>query len=178
MILLLAVRKAGKRAAFQSRQAVSLLCVRNCFDQKRHAARQIAHCLQALKNIQYWQLTLSKYPPTFFGLCDNAIKVSKKLVRHWLERSMLKDCAEEDIVKTVDYLADYHFHLQHNTRLTASELRENTALKIFDLEDDQEIQEAVLSLYHCYQIMAGATNVSKLIENHHQIKFVKNIVKV
>ena len=91
---------------------------------------------------------------------------------------MLKDCAEEEIIKTVDYLADYHFHLQHNTRLTASELRENTALKIVDLEDDQEIQEAVLSLYHCYQIMAGATNVSKLIENHHQIKFVKNIVKV
>lgn len=134
--------------------------------------------LQTNKNIQYWQLTLSKYPPTFFGLCDNAIKVSKKLVRHWLERSMLKDCAEEDIIKTVDYLADYHFHLQHNTRLTASELRENTALKIVNLEDDQEIQEAVLSLYHCYQIMAGATNVSKLIENHHQIKFVKNIVKV
>ena len=129
--------------------------------------------LQNGSNTQYWQLTLSKYPPTFFGMCNNAIEASKKIVRHWLERSMLAGETPDEINRTVEYLANYHFHLQHNTRLTIDDLRDNTALKITNLEDDQTFQENLLSLYHCYQIMAGMTNVCKLIENHNQIKFVK-----
>lgn len=129
--------------------------------------------LQNSKNIQYWQMTLSKYPPTFFGMCNNAIAVSKKIVGRWLERSMLENLDSNEVAKTVDYLADYHSHLQHNTRLTIQDLRENTALRITNLEDDQQFQENVLSLYHCYQIMAGISNVTKLIENHNNVKFVK-----
>ena len=129
--------------------------------------------LQKGENIPYWQMTLSKYPPTFFGMCSNAIAASKKIVGQWLERSMLHGSDPSDVSRTVEYLADYHSHLQHNTRLTVDDLRRNTALKITNLEDDQQFQENVLSLYHCYQIMSGMTNVSKLIENHKQVKFVK-----
>lgn len=124
-------------------------------------------------NIPYWQMTLSKYPPTFFGMCNNAIAASKKIVGQWLERSMLHDSNPDDITRTVEYLADYHSHLQHNTRLTVDDLRKNTALKITNLEDNQQFQENILSLYHCYQIMAGMTKVSKLIENDKLVKFVK-----
>lgn len=129
--------------------------------------------LNAGKNVPYWQMTLSKYPPTFFGICHNAIEVSKKIVKGWLQRSMLEGHSEEEIDNTVDYLSDYHSHLQHNMRLTADELRKHTALNITNLEDDQELQENVLSLYHCYQIMASQTNVSKIIENDRLVKFVK-----
>lgn len=126
------------------------------------------------KNIAYWQMTLNKYPPTLFGMCNNAIAVSKKNVKKWLERTMLKDAPEEDVDRTVEYLANYNFHLQHNTRLSIDELRRNTALKIVALEDDQELQESVLSLYHCYQISSVTSNCAKIIENHNSIKFVKN----
>lgn len=129
--------------------------------------------LQKGENIPYWQMTLSKYPPTFFGMCSNAIAASKKIVGQWLERSMLHGSDPSDVSRTVEYMADYHSHLQHNTRLTVDDLRKNTALKIRNLEEDQKFQENVLSLYHCYQIMSGMTNVSKLIENHKQVKFVK-----
>ena len=126
------------------------------------------------KNIAYWQMTLNKYPLTLFGMCNNAIAVSKKNVKKWLERTMLKDAPEEDVDRTVEYLADYNFHLQHNTRLSIDELRRNTALKIVALEDDQELQGSVLSLYHCYQISSVTSNCAKIIENHNSIKFVKN----
>ena len=129
--------------------------------------------LQKGENVQYWQMTLSKYPPTFFGMCNNAIQASKKIVRQWLERSMLKGAEPDEITRTVEYLADYHSHLQHNTRLTIDDLRKNTALKIVNLEDDQRFQENILSLYHCYQILAGMTNVCKLIENQKMVKFIK-----
>ncbi len=124
-------------------------------------------------NIPYWQMTLQKYPPTFFGMCNNAIKASKKVVGQWLEQSMLSGESKTEIEKTVNYLSDYHSHLQHNTRLMIDDLRKNTALKITNLEDDQGFQEKILSLYHCYQIMAGRSEVAKLIENHNLVKFVK-----
>ena len=126
------------------------------------------------KNLAYWQMTLNKYPPTFFGLCNNAIAVSKKIVSTWLCRSMLIGKSQIDVDRTVEYLSNYQFHLQHNTRLSISDLAANTSLKITPLENDQKLQDYVLSLYHCYQIAAGMTNCSKIIENHKSIKFVKN----
>lgn len=126
------------------------------------------------KNVAYWQMTLSKYPPTLFGLCNNAIAASKKIVTNWLQRSMLKGQPQTLIQTTVDYLSDYNSHLQHNTRLSIDDLTKNTALNIIPLESNQKLQELVLSLYHCYQIAAGLTNCLKIIENQKSIKFVKN----
>ncbi len=126
------------------------------------------------KNVAYWQMTLSKYPPTLFGLCNNAIAASKKIVTNWLQRSMLKGQPQTLIQTTVDYLSDYNSHLQHNTRLSIDDLTKNTALNIIPLESNQKLQELVLSLYLCYQIAAGLTNCSKIIENQKSIKFVKN----
>ena len=130
--------------------------------------------ITAGKNVAYWQITLSKYPPTLFGICNNAIIVSKKNVKKWLKRTMLKGADEAELDTTVEYLANYNFHLQHNTRLSIDDLKQNTSLVISALEDDQKLQEAVLSLYHCYQIAAASSNCAKIIENHESIKFIKN----
>lgn len=130
--------------------------------------------ITAGKNVAYWQITLSKYPPTLFGICNNAIIVSKKNVKKWLKRTMLKGADEVELDTTVEYLANYNFHLQHNTRLSIDDLKQNTSLVISALEDDQKLQEAVLSLYHCYQIAAASSNCAKIIENHESIKFIKN----
>lgn len=128
------------------------------------------------KNLAYWQMTLGNYPPTFFGICENAIKASNKMISTWLQRGMLKDRSEKEIINTVNYLSDYHSHLLHNDRLSIEELKKNTILNINELEADQELQEYVLSLYHCYQIAAGSTNCSKIIENQNLVCFVKNCI--
>ena len=39
--------------------------------------------LQNGSNTQYWQLTLSKYPPTFFGMCNNAIEASNVIISRY-----------------------------------------------------------------------------------------------
>lgn len=126
------------------------------------------------KNLTYWQMTLSNYPPTFFGMCENAIKSSKKMVSSWLSRGMLKNATPNEVEKTVNYLSDYHSHLQHNDRLSIDELKKNTCLNITELEADQTLQEHVLSLYHCYQIAAGSSNCAKIIENQNLVCFIKN----
>lgn len=126
------------------------------------------------KNLAYWQMTLGNYPPTFFGICENAIKASNKMVTAWLKRGMLKNETDEKIEETVRYLSDYHSHLQHNDRLSIDELKKNTSLKITELESDHNLQEYVLSLYHCYQIASSTSKCSKIIENQNLVCFIKN----
>lgn len=51
------------------------------------------------KNLVYWKMTLGNYPPTFFGICENAIKASNKMISTWLQRGMLKNKPENEIEK-------------------------------------------------------------------------------
>ena len=99
-------------------------------------------------NVIYWTNVLSKYTPTFFGICNNAIASARTILTSWLNREMLKGNSN-GIKKTVDYLLDYNTHLLHNNRLDIDTLSSNTCLKIKLLEDDDKLQEYVLSLYHC-----------------------------
>ncbi len=125
-------------------------------------------------NISYWSGVLAKYPPTFFGECQNAIECSNRMVCSWLERNMLKgDNASSK--QTVDYLSDYNTHLIHGTRFDFNVLSNKTSLKISRLEDDAKLQDLVLSLYHSYIIYASQTAVSKIIENDKGKKYIKNI---
>lgn len=126
------------------------------------------------KNKEYWQNVLKNYPPTFFGLCKKAIDLSEKYVSDWLSRCMLKD-SQDDVALTVKYLADYKTHLQHSTRLHIDDLLTNTKLKITRLEDNHKLQDLVLSLYHCYQILAERTSITKIIENHNNLKYINNL---
>ena len=124
------------------------------------------------KDVIYWRDVLSKYPPTFFGICQNSINLSEKYVSTWLKNNMLKGEDVEKSKKTAKYLSDYNFHLNHNTRLHINELKDNTSLVIRRLEDDPKLQDLVLSIFHCYSILAGNTKVSKIIENQNGKKFV------
>ena len=39
-------------------------------------------------------------------------------------------------------------------------------LKIIDLEENDELQDAVLSIHHCYMHTFANSNAVKIIENH------------
>lgn len=128
----------------------------------------------ANKNIRYWQEVLQKYPPTFFGQCENAINVSKKYVYSWLERNMLKGVDAKAINETVEYLANYDYHLQHNTRLHINELRDKTCLKIVPLEENGKLQDLFLTIYHCILIYVNSSPCSKIIMNQKGKTFITN----
>jgi len=124
------------------------------------------------KNVTYWSNTLAKYSPTFFGQCDNAIKMSKKYVYTWLQRGMLAKKKDSEINDTVEYLADYDRHLQHNTRLHKNELDNNTCLNITALEKDNDLQDDILSTYHCLVILAEMNVYNKVILNAKNKSFI------
>ncbi|MBP3959588.1 hypothetical protein J8F10_30455 [Gemmata sp. G18] len=132
----------------------------------RRACQEIA----ADRNmIPIWQPIIAKYHPTFIGECEKAIEWSQEMVADWLTSGMF---AGEDPVATkglvdriVTDLSDHATSKSHSRHLSAEKCRD-IGLKIVDLESDQPLQEAVLSVHHaCIHTLSGSA-AYKIIENH------------
>lgn len=121
-----------------------------------------------------WIPTLQQYGPALISQCELALELSKTLVTRWLMDYMfegLEDAAER-AKKTADALSSREV-LSHGRFLHRDELRAKTDLVIEDLEADQALQDAILSVYHATAHTFGATPAQKIIENHMGSAFVK-----
>lgn len=73
------------------------------------------------------------------------------------------DAKADEIVKT---LGGLERNKNHGRRFHYTDC-ENMGLIIEELEDDQKLQDLVLSVHRCYMhTMGTAGNVTKIIENH------------
>lgn len=115
-----------------------------------------------------WQPILAKYRPTFIGECQKAIDLSKEMVTQWLTDGMFK--SEDDPAAkanaVVAQLGDPTKTKLHSRHISADECAA-MGLKIEKLEDDQELQDAVLSVHHACMHMLSSTQTVKIIRNHH-----------
>lgn len=107
-----------------------------------------------------WQPIISKYHPTLIGDCENAVKWSKELATKWLQRVNAKIN-----MKDVENLFISHSTSYSHSRHISREECKAVGLAIEDLENNQEFQDAVLSLHHCYMILFDKWLYSKIIEN-------------
>lgn len=126
--------------------------------------------------IPVWQPIIAKYNPTLIGECEKAITWSNNMVKEWLISGMFK--GEQDAVtkadKAVVELGDHALTLSHARHISLSKAKE-IGLKVRGLEEDQRLQEAVLSVHHaCIQTLE-ATPAIKIIENHNGVAFIKNV---
>lgn len=71
-------------------------------------------------------------------------------------------------------LADYGENRTHERHIHFDELRE-TGLRVSLLEEDQRLQDLVLTVHHCYMHSLTNTNSYKMIENHSGQAFVKQV---
>lgn len=121
-----------------------------------------------------WAQIISKYHPTFLGQCENAIAWSESFVREQLENVMFK--GEKDSKKraadVTKKLSDFHDNKTHARHIHIDECKK-MGLKVTDLETDQELQDLVLTVHHCYMHSLMNTPAYKLIENQNGIAFVK-----
>lgn len=119
-----------------------------------------------------WLPTLQQYPPGLLNVCRTAGALSKQLVAEWLKAYMLKDNPEQaDEVAT--WLADDQVHLSHERAITRDQLREH-GLNVSDLEDDQDLQDAVLTVHHTMMHTLSSTGAFKIIENHLGRAFIQS----
>ncbi|MDA3824047.1 MAG: serine protease [Bacteroidales bacterium] len=126
------------------------------------------------RTIPVWQPVIAKYPPAFLGECEKAVKWSNELVSTWLARNMLKDDPDQErkIQSILTELGDHSVSYAHNRHLSAPKCKE-IGLVIQDLEDDQTLQEKVLSIHHIYSHTLSATQAFKIIENHNGQAYIQ-----
>jgi len=125
------------------------------------------------KTIPVWQPIIAKYPPAFIGECEKAVKWSTSLVESWLKSNMLSgdENADTKISSIITELADHSVSLAHNRHLSSQKCLD-IGLNIKALEDDQELQDKVLSVHHIYYHTLSSTAAFKIIENNNGMAFI------
>jgi len=129
--------------------------------------------------IPLWQVIFSKYHPTFIGECKNATDWSKKVVAKWLATAMFggKRGADKKSQQIVKKLSSHRKHKSHDRHIHMQECRD-IGLNITPMEDDDKLQDLVLTVHHSYMHTFSRTTAIKIIENHNGIAMVHQIAPV
>lgn len=130
--------------------------------------------------IPIWQQIVAKYRPAFIGECEKAIAWSNEMTADWLRSGMFANDPDRDakIERVLKELADHALTKSHTRHISYDRCR-TMGLQVQPLEENQKLQEAVLSLHHACMLTFAATPAFKLIENHKGgafIKIAKNIL--
>lgn len=140
---------------------------RTILDQFERAKREVA---SSPASLQAWYPILQQYGVSLLEECEAAEKLGKKLVSEWLRQGMCMG-DEESAERVADFFARYELHQSHSLGITRSDVAEQ-GLNVTSLEDDQALQEAVLSVHHATMHTLGGHAV-KIVENHLHRAFVK-----
>ncbi|MGH9305600.1 MAG: SDH family Clp fold serine proteinase [Acidimicrobiales bacterium] len=114
-----------------------------------------------------WAPILQQYGPALLEQCRMAEDLAKRLVTEWLIAYMFKGDSDK-AERVAEFFASYELHQSHSMGIPREMAREQ-GLAIEDLEANQELQDAVLSVHHA----AMLTPAVKLIENHKSRTYAK-----
>lgn len=94
----------------------------------------------------------------------------------WLRGGMFQEDAnpDETISKILAELGDHALTKSHARHLSMERCKE-IGLKVTELESDDKLQDAVLSLHHACMLTFSDTSALKIIENHNGVAFIKSI---
>ena len=113
-----------------------------------------------------WLPILRQYGPALIVQCRLARQLSESLVTDWLSKYMLaKTPTKATGAEIAARLAD-HREFKSHSRFIDREQARSFGLVIDDLEADQALQDAVLSVFHATTHTFNATPSAKVIENH------------
>lgn len=122
---------------------------------------------QKPENLAAWIPILRTYAPGLLTQCEDSQKLAVDMVAGWLKRYMMngEENAAEKSREIAEWFADYESFRSHGRRVGREQARE-IGLKVTDLEDDGELQDAVLSIHHAAMHTFSGTLAQKIIENH------------
>lgn len=123
-----------------------------------------------------WAPILQPFGPALLEEAKRALKYGKSLVREWLGRYMFAERAEsEKLAKSVSDFFASDEHGSHGRRIGRDAARAK-GVTVDDLEDDQSLQEAVLTLYHWSTIAFEQGPVAKSLISNNGRMWIKNVV--
>ena len=123
--------------------------------------------------IPLWQSIIGKYHPTFLGKCKQSIDWSESLVKEWL---MLNMCnGDENLAnKIIKEFADHSTQKTHARHISIDKCK-NAGLKIVDMEEDNDLQDLILTAHHAYMHTFANTNAVKIVENQLGTAYIEQV---
>ena len=129
------------------------------------------------QKMNVWQFILSKYTPSFIGDCEQAIQWAEEFTREQLESNMFYEENDKSTKSAIDMiikkLINYYNAINHSRQINYKEAK-GIGLKIEMLEDNQELQDLVLTVHHCFTYTLSNTPCLKIVENQNGAAFTKN----
>ena len=123
-----------------------------------------------------WLPILRGYLPGLIAQCGHSLALAQQLVETWLTRYMFAGFDEpertqkaKDVAK---WFSDFQRFKSHGRRVGLEDA-ERQGLTIVRLEDQKELQEAVLSVHHAFRLTLSQTPTTKIIENHNGRAYIE-----
>ena len=138
--------------------------------------RAKGECADNVENLAAWTPILRSYAGGLIEFCHQQVQLSMEIVEKWLERWMLRhpdlnlsndDTRKEKAKKIAEWFGseDAYDHFRTHSRPIRYEALKEQGLPVKRLEDDDALQDQVLSIYHANSISLQGPPV-KIIENH------------
>lgn len=124
--------------------------------------------IQAGESIAHYTPILSQYDPGLKQQAENSIALTNRLAEQWAKDYMFDgdSNAAQKASNLSSYLSKHTNFLSHNRRIGRTHLEQNTPMKVTKLEDNQTLQDAVLSVFHTVTATHSHQKYTKIIENH------------
>jgi hypothetical protein len=122
-----------------------------------------------------WAPVLATIGPALLQEAQNALDYSERMVARWLADYMFAGQPDREALgRTIaQHFNDASKHLSHGRRIDRVEARQLNVV-VEDLEDSQQVQEEVLTLYHVMTIAFQNSTATKMIEGTSGGRWVKN----
>jgi hypothetical protein len=118
------------------------------------------------RTAEVWRPILSHLSPAFLDQCELARKWSRDFVTKSLMDNMFLDFPDriERATRVVDGLSDLEDNKAHDKHLHFDKC-EALGISVLPIEEDQKLQDLVLTVHHCYMHTLSNTATFKIIEN-------------
>jgi len=130
------------------------------------------------KRLPAWIPILPIYGPALYQQCQNAIKLSKRLVKQWLAAYMFgslpKQRANRAATRISTFFANHNNFLTHLRRVDIDEMLRLGA-NVYDMRNDAPLQSRVHALYFAIVHTFQGTGAFKIIENSVGDAYVRSI---
>lgn len=116
--------------------------------------------------IPLWASKIQAYPHGFLQLCQTTLVLAKEKVAEWLSMYMFaKDEHAIELSRMIsDWLGNAKEHKTHGRPIGIAQAK-GKGLKVESLEEDQDFQELVLSVFHASMVTFLVTDCVKMVEN-------------